>query len=184
MVIDSGAAQETFLKMEKEDVFEFSEAMTELKNNINYCEVCYNISDQKICSICSNPNRNEELICVVEDIRDVIAIENTEQYKGLYHVLGGVISPMDGIGPQDLYIEAFLNRMDKGNVKEVIMALSSTMEGDTTNFFIFKKIKDQTLKISTIARGMAVGDQIEYTDEITLGKSIRNRVPYEQTLGG
>ncbi len=171
------------LKQEDDSVLDFAEALTELKKNINYCRMCYNISDQEICSICSNPNRNGEIVCVVEDIRDVIAIENTNQYTGLYHVLGGVISPMDGIGPQDLNVSSFIERVEKGDVKEVIMALGSTMEGDTTNFYIYKKIKDFEVNISTIARGMAVGDQIEYTDEITLGKSIRNRIPYEQTLG-
>jgi len=171
------------LKLDKEEVGDFAEAITELKNNINFCDTCYNISDQTICSICSNPKRQKEIICVVEDIRDIIAIENTSQFNGLYHVLGGVISPIDGIGPQDLNIDQFLNRISKDNVKEVIMALSSTMEGDTTNFYLYKKIKDLPINISTIARGMAIGDQIEYTDEITLGKSIRNRIPYEQTLG-
>ena len=172
------------LKLDEEEVRDFAEAITELKNKINYCEICYNISDKVVCSLCSNSSRNSELICIVEDIRDVIAIENTGQYNGLYHVLGGVISPIDGIGPQDLNIDSLIDRLSKGNVQEVIMALGSTMEGDTTNFYLFKKVKDFPIKISTIARGMAIGDQIEYTDELTLGKSIRNRILYEQTLGG
>lgn len=172
------------LKQERSSVQDFSEAILELKDKVNYCEVCNNISDRNVCEICSNVHRSKEIICVVEDIRDVIAIENTSQFKGLYHVLGGVISPMDGIGPQDLSIDAFLKRLENGQVTEVIMALGSTMEGDTTNFYIYKKIKDKELNISTIARGMAIGDQIEYTDEITLGKSIINRIPYEQSLKG
>lgn len=171
------------LKQDKEDISEFAQAITELKENIKHCQLCFNISDHDLCGICSNQKRQRDLVCVVEDIRDVIAIENTNQYPGLYHVLGGVISPIDGIGPQDLNIDAFLSRLDAGEVKEVIMALGSTMEGDTTNFYLFKKIRNLPIKISTIARGMAVGDQIEYTDELTLGKSIRNRIPYEQTLG-
>lgn len=170
------------LKLEKEEVSDFSMALLDLKNNVSHCEKCFNISDHNICEICNNPKRDIQTVCVVEDIRDVIAIENTQQYFGLYHVLGGVISPIDGIGPQDLKINALIERVEKDQVKEVIMALGSTMEGDTTNFFIFKKIKEFDLKVSTIARGMAVGDQIEYTDELTLGRSITNRLPYEQTL--
>ena len=172
------------LKLETSEVTDFTDALRELKNNISYCSKCFNISDQSICTICSNPRRQSNIICVVEDIRDVIAIENTNQFNGLYHVLGGVISPIDGIGPQDLNIAPFMDRLDNDSVTEVIMALGSTMEGDTTNFYLYKKIKDRDIKISTIARGMAIGDQIEYTDEITLGKYIRNRIPYEQTLGG
>jgi recombination protein RecR len=172
------------LKLEKEEVRDFALALTELKNNINYCERCYNISDQPLCSICANQKRHHDIICVVEDIRDVIAIENTGQFNGVYHVLGGVISPIEGIGPQDLNLDTLMQRIHAGQAKEVIMALGSTMEGDTTNFYIYKKIKELDLKVSTIARGMAVGDQIEYTDEITLGKSIKNRIPYEQSLGG
>jgi recombination protein RecR len=170
------------LKLEKLEVSDFSNALTDLKNNIAYCKRCHNISDQEICSICESPKRDAQVVCIVEDIRDVIAIENTQQYFGLYHVLGGVISPIDGIGPQDLNINSLLERINSDHVKEVIMALGSTMEGDTTNFFIFKKIKDFDVSVSTIARGMAVGDQLEYTDELTLGRSIANRLPYEQTL--
>ncbi|MEQ8324288.1 MAG: recombination mediator RecR [Vicingaceae bacterium] len=171
------------LSLEDEEVFDFSDAITELKKNISYCKVCHNISDNETCEICINPGRDVKTLCVVEDIRDVIAIENTHQYYGRYHVLGGVISPIDGIGPQDLNIQSLIDRIEKEGVEEIIMALGSTMEGDTTNFFIFKKIGDSQIKISTIARGMAVGEQLEYTDEVTLGKSIKNRIPYEQTLG-
>jgi recombination protein RecR len=171
------------LKLEKEEVMEFALSLTDLKQHINYCQYCHNISDDETCEICNNPKRTNKVLCVVEDIRDVIAIENTQQYYGKYHVLGGVISPIDGIGPQDLNIHTLVDRIEKDEVEEIIMALGSTMEGDTTNFFIFKKIKDLTVNISTIARGMAVGEQLEYTDEITLGKSIKNRIPYEQSLG-
>lgn len=171
------------LNLEDQEVEDFAEAIVTLKKHVNYCHRCFNISDQQICDICSNPKRNQGIICVVEDIRDVIAIENTRQYTGLYHVLGGVISPIDGIGPQDLHIQTLIERVESEGISELIMALGSTMEGDTTNFFIFRKLQDKSMNISTIARGMAVGDQLEYTDEITLGKSIKNRVPYEQTLG-
>lgn len=170
------------LKQEKIQVSDFAQAIIELRQNINYCTICFNISDQPICDICNNVKRQAGIICIVEDIRDVLAIENTGQFTGLYHVLGGVISPMDGIGPSDLTIDALLQRIAAGNIKEVIMALGSTMEGDTTNFYLYKRIKDYDLNVSTIARGMAIGDQIEYTDEITLGKSILNRIPYEQSL--
>ena len=171
------------LKLEKEEVTEFALSLTDLMQHINYCQFCHNISDEQTCEICANPKRNNKVLCVVEDIRDVIAIENTQQFFGKYHVLGGVISPIDGIGPSDLNIHTLVDRIEKDEVEEIIMALGSTMEGDTTNFFIFKKIKDLTVNISTIARGMAVGEQLEYTDEITLGKSIKNRIPYEQSLG-
>ncbi|HAW50914.1 MAG TPA: recombination protein RecR [Flavobacteriales bacterium] len=171
------------LKLEKEEVTEFALSLTDLKEHINYCRHCHNISDEETCEICSNPKRSDKILCVVEDIRDVIAIENTQQFFGKYHVLGGVISPIDGIGPQDLNIHTLVERIEKDSVEEIIMALGSTMEGDTTNFFIYKKIKDKAVNISTIARGMAVGEQLEYTDEITLGKSIKNRIPYEQSLG-
>lgn len=170
------------LKQDKVQVNDFAEAIIELRQNINYCSICYNISDQPVCEICNNVKRQDSVICIVEDIRDVLAIENTGQFSGRYHVLGGVISPMDGIGPSDLTIDALLKRLKEGNVQEVIMALGSTMEGDTTNFYLYKRIKEYDLKVSTIARGMAIGDQIEYTDEITLGKSILNRIPYEQSL--
>lgn len=170
------------LKQEKDEVNRFGEAFIKLRNEIQYCSHCYNISEEKTCSICSNPNRDDEIICVVEDVRDVMAIENTSQFRGKYHVLGGIISPMDGIGPTDLRIEELVDRVSDGNIKEVIMALSTTMEGETTNFYIFKRLKNFGLNISTIARGVSIGDEIEYADELTLGRSLLNRVPYENTL--
>lgn len=170
------------LQMDKEEVNRFGEAFINLRNHINYCSECHNISDLDVCEICSNPSRNESLLCVVEDIRDVIAIENTHQFKGKYHVLGGIISPMDGIGPSDLNIESLIHKVEKGSVKEVIMALSTTMEGDTTNFYIFKKLKRSDVKLSVIARGISVGDELEFADEVTLGRSILNRTPYESSL--
>ena len=170
------------LQMDKEEVNRFGEAFINLRNHINYCSECHNISDLDVCEICSNPSRNESLLCVVEDIRDVMAIENTHQFKGKYHVLGGIISPMDGIGPSDLNIESLVHKVEKGSVKEVIMALSTTMEGDTTNFYIFKKLKGSDVKLSVIARGVSVGDELEFADEVTLGRSILNRTPYESSL--
>ena len=170
------------LQMDKEEVNRFGEAFINLRNHINYCSECHNISDLDVCEICSNPSRNESLLCVVEDIRDVMAIENTHQFKGKYHVLGGIISPMDGIGPSDLNIESLIHKVEKGSVKEVIMALSTTMEGDTTNFYIFKKLKGSDVKLSVIARGISVGDELEFADEVTLGRSILNRTPYENSL--
>lgn len=170
------------LQMDKEEVNRFGEAFINLRNHINYCSECHNISDLDVCEICSNHSRNESLLCVVEDIRDVMAIENTHQFKGKYHVLGGIISPMDGIGPSDLNIESLIHKVEKGIVKEVIMALSTTMEGDTTNFYIFKKLKGSEVKISVIARGISVGDELEFADEVTLGRSILNRTPYESSL--
>ena len=168
--------------MDREEVNRFGEAFINLRNHINYCSECHNISDLDVCEICSNPSRNESLLCVVEDIRDVMAIENTHQFKGKYHVLGGIISPMDGIGPSDLNIESLIHKVEKGSVKEVIMALSTTMEGDTTNFYIFKKLKGSDVKLSVIARGISVGDELEFADEVTLGRSILNRTPYENSL--
>ena len=149
---------------------------------MKYCRVCHNISDTDTCQICSNPQRDASTVCVVENIRDVMAVENTQQYKGLYHVLGGVISPMDGIGPSDLQIDSLVERVKSGVVKEVILALSSTMEGDTTNFFIFRKLAPYDVKITMIARGISIGDELEYTDEVTLGRSIVNRLPFTGTL--
>jgi recombination protein RecR len=166
------------LKLSENDVEFFSNAMIELKKGIVYCKTCHNISDTEVCRICSNPARDKMTVCVVETIKDVMAIENTQQYRGLYHVLGGVISPMDGIGPSDLEIESLVKRVDEENVSEVILALSTTMEGDTTNFYIFRKLSPFDIKITTIARGVAVGDDLEYTDEITLGRSIINRVEF------
>jgi len=170
------------LKKEKEDVNLFGQSFIDLSNNITYCQSCHNISDTPICDICSNSNRDGSIICVVEDVRDVMAIENTQLFKGKYHVLGGIISPMDGIGPNDLNIDSLIANVNKGEIKEVIMALSATMEGDTTNFYIYKKLKSFDVNLSTIARGVAIGDELEYADEITLGRSIQNRIPFEQTF--
>ena len=170
------------LNREVDDVTRFATAITSLREEIRFCKKCHNISDIEICQLCSNPNRDNSTLCVVEDIRDVMAIENTQQYKGLYHVLGGVISPMDGIGPKHLNIESLIDKVNSGEVKEIIFALSTTMEGDTTNFYIFKKLKETSVKVSTIARGIAFGDELEYADEITLGRSIANRLPYESSI--
>lgn len=170
------------LKQPKDQTMALAEALQSMRNEIKFCKSCYNISDVELCEICSNPNRNESIICVVEDIRDVMAIENTSSFKGLYHVLGGKISPMDGIGPHDLSIEPLVNKVKEGKVNELIFALSSTMEGDTTNFYIYKQIQDCKILTSTIARGISVGDELEYADEITLGRSILNRIPFESSL--
>ena len=169
------------LRQDEENVVRFSEAILQLRKEVVYCHQCHNISDQDLCEICRSPHRDQSLICVVEDLRDVIAIENTGQFHGLYHVLGGIISPMDGIGPGDLNIESLVSRLEhnKDHIREVILALSTTMEGDTTNFYIFRKIKPLDVKVSTIARGIAIGDELEYADEVTLGRSIVNRTPYE-----
>lgn len=158
-------------------------AIIKMRSEIVFCKKCHNISDTEFCEICTNSNRNAKLVCVVEDIRDVLAIENTGQFNGLYHILGGIISPMDGIGPNDLNIESLVKRVADDGVNEVIMALSTTIEGDTTNFYIYKKLKEFTLDITTIARGISIGDELEYADEVTLGRSILNRTPYESTLG-
>ncbi len=157
-------------------------ALDTLRSEIKLCQNCHNISDVAICEICSNKNRNAELICVVEDIRDVMAIESTSQFRGMYHVLGGKISPIDGIGPQDLTVESLVHKVKSGSIKEIIFALSSTMEGDTTNFYIYRRIEDCDVKVSTIARGISVGDELEYADEVTLGRSILNRIPFENSL--
>ena len=170
------------LKMDKDEVRNFGEAFIDLRDKINYCQECHNISDMDICELCSNPSRESSTLCVVEDIRDVVAIENTHQFKGKYHVLGGIISPMDGVGPADLNIESLVSKVAQGNIKEIIMALSTTMEGDTTNFYIFKRLKEFDIKMSVIARGISVGDELEYADEVTLGRSIVNRTPYENSL--
>lgn len=167
------------LNKEKQEVAQFSNSFLRLKENIQFCKRCHNISDSDLCSICNNPKRDSTLVCVVQDIRDVMAIESTGQFFGEYHVLGGVISPMDGIGPEDLTITSLLDRIDTFNVKEIIFGLPATMEGDTTNFFIYRKIQDKKIKTSLISRGIGVGNQLEYIDEITLGKSIVNRSPYE-----
>lgn len=170
------------LKMSEKEVTAFSESFTRMRNHIMFCEECHNISNNETCDICSSPHRDRSKICVVEDIRDVIAIENTGQYHGLYHVLGGIISPIDGKGPGDLNIASLLEKSQKEEHKEVILALKTTIEGDTTNFYLFKKLKDINISVSTIARGIAFGDELEYTDEITLGRSILNRTPYQGAL--
>ncbi|WP_418637857.1 recombination mediator RecR [Winogradskyella sp.] len=159
-----------------------SDALLHFRNDVKTCENCHNISDTTLCEICNNPKRNPEIVCVVEDIRDVMAIESTAQFNGLYHVLGGKISPIEGIGPQKLQIDSLVEKVEKGVVKEIIFALSSTMEGDTTNFYIFKQIEKYKLITSTIARGISVGDELEYADEVTLGRSIVNRIPFEQSI--
>lgn len=169
------------LKQDNQSVNKFAAAFDKLKEEIKYCNVCHNISDTDVCSICSNQRRNREEICVVEDIRDIIAIENTQQYNGLYHVLGGLISPMEGKGPNDLNIESLIHRVKEESPKEIIMALSATMEGDTTIFYINKKLSEFNLKISTISRGVSFGGELEYVDEITLGRSILSRVSYQQS---
>lgn len=170
------------LKRSPEEVDAFSRAILELRNNINYCKVCHNISDTEICSICRDTHRDKSLLCVVENIREVMAIENTGQFRGLYHVLGGIISPIDGVGPNDLQIPSLIERSKAVEVKEIILALSTTMEGDTTNFYIYRKLSGIDIKISVIARGVSVGDEIEYTDEITLGSSILNRTDFSNSL--
>lgn len=163
------------LRQNETDVVAFSESIRALKQEVKYCRVCHNISDTETCAICADPRRDASTVCVVETIRDVMAIESTQQYRGLYHVLGGIISPMDGVGPQDLSIQHLVDRVSSGVVSEVILALSSTMEGDTTNFYIYRKLEKAEVKISVIARGISVGDELEYTDEVTLGRSILNR---------
>ena len=168
------------LRQEEDDVTQLAEAISKMRKEVKRCKVCHNISDSDVCPICSNSRRDSSMICVVENIQDVMAVENTQQYNGLYHVLGGVISPMDGIGPADLEIDSLVERVGEGDVKEVILALSSTMEGDTTNFYIFRKLAPfAEVKISIIARGISVGDELEYTDEVTLGRSILNRTIFE-----
>ena len=161
-----------------------SNALLHLRNDVKTCEKCHNISDTLLCDICQNPRRNSDIVCVVEDIRDVMAIESTSQFKGLYHVLGDKISPIEGIGPQELKIESLVNKVENAEIKELIFALSSTMEGDTTNFYIFKQIEKFDITTSTIARGISVGDELEYADEVTLGRSIVNRIPFEQSIKG
>jgi recombination protein RecR len=170
------------LKSKPEDVENFGMAIIKMRKEINYCTSCGNISDSELCEICASPKRDASLICVVEDIRDVMAIENTGQYNGVYHVLGGIISPIEGIGPQDLNIGNLINRVSAGTAREVILALPSTIEGDTTNFYLYKKLNDGTLRLSVIARGISIGDELEHTDEVTLGRSILNRTPYENIL--
>lgn len=170
------------LKQPESQTTHLAKALVDLKTEVNFCKNCHNISDQEICEICQNPKREQGVVCVVEDVRDVMAIENTSQYKGVYHVLGGKISPMDGIGPSELNIASLLEKVTAGKVTELIFALSSTMEGDTTNFYIYRQLKDAPVTTSTIARGIGVGDELEYADEVTLGRSIVNRVPFENSL--
>ncbi|HLN73568.1 MAG: recombination mediator RecR [Methylococcaceae bacterium] len=170
------------LKQDVHDVELFANSIIQLRSEIKHCKVCHNISDTEVCNICSNPSRNGSFICVVENIKDVMAIENTHQFTGLYHVLGGIISPMDGIGPSDLEVESLVERVKEGTVEEIVLALSTTMEGDTTNFFIYKKLKTLNVKISTLARGVSIGDELEYTDEVTLGRSIVNRMNFEDSI--
>ncbi len=170
------------LKQPSGQTARLSSALEDLRISVKFCAQCHNISDVELCEICTNPKRDESMVCVVEDIRDVMAIENTDQFNGLYHVLGGKISPMEGVGPQELTISSLVNKAKEGKIKELIFALSSTMEGDTTNFYIFKQLEGLEIKTSTIARGIAIGDELEYADEVTLGRSILNRIPFENSL--
>lgn len=167
------------LKQDDQQVEALGNSLIKLKKDINYCKVCRNLSDSDVCDICSSPKRKKEIICIVQDIRDILAIENTGQFEGLYHVLGGIISPLDGIGPEDLNIASLIERIGSGNVAEVIFALPTTVEGDTTNFYLYKLMKDLAVNITSIARGVSIGDDIEYADEVTLGRSILNRQPYQ-----
>ena len=170
------------LRQSEDQTNQLSKALLDMRSSINFCQQCHNISDQLVCEICANPNRNQNTICVVEDIRDVLAIESTASYRGVYHVLGGKISPMDGIGPTDLNIQSLVDKVNESKIKELIFALSSTMEGDTTNFYIYRQIQGAEVILSTIARGISIGDELEYADEVTLGRSITNRVPFESSL--
>ncbi len=170
------------LRQPKEQSILLADAIKDLREQIRFCKSCNNISDNELCEICSNAHRNKRIICVVEDIKDVMAIESTSSFRGLYHVLGGKISPMDGIGPQDLNIDSLIDKVRRNAVDELIFAMSPTMEGDTTNFYIYRQIQDFNIKTSTIARGIAVGNELEYTDEITLGRSIIDRIPFEASL--
>jgi recombination protein RecR len=170
------------LKQEKNSVEQFGDSFVQLINRINYCSRCYGISDSELCEVCANPKRDIETICIVEDIRVMMAIESTMQYKGIYHILGGLISPMDGVGPNDIRAEELVEKVKTRAVKEVIFALSTTMEGDTTNYYLFRRLKESGVKISSIARGIAIGDELEYTDEITLATALSSRMPYENSL--
>ena len=170
------------LRQPQDQTSQLASALQMMRSEIKFCKSCHNISDTDLCDICANPRRTDDIICVVEDIRDVMAIENTSSFRGLYHVLNGKISPMDGIGPNDLNIQTLVKKVKSGKVKELIFALSSTMEGDTTNFYIYKQIQGVDVIISTIARGISVGNELEYTDEVTLGRSILNRIPFESSL--
>ncbi len=168
------------LRRSDEEVFDFASAIETMKREVKHCKVCHNISDTDICPICSDPRRDKSTICVVENIQDVMAIENTQQYSGLYHVLGGIISPMDGVGPSDIEIDSLVERVAQGGIEEVIMAISPTMEGDTTAFYISRRLAEYDVKITVIARGIAIGDELEYADEVTLGRSIINRTPLDK----
>ena len=170
------------LRQDAATVEAFGNAIITLKKEVKYCKVCHNISDTEVCRICGNPQRDASTVCVVENIRDVMAVEATQQFRGLYHVLGGVISPMDGIGPGDLQIESLIARVTENEIKEVVLALSSTMEGDTTNFYIYRKLEKANVKLSVIARGISIGDELEYTDEVTLGRSIVNRTLFTGSI--
>ncbi|MCX7743949.1 MAG: recombination mediator RecR [Flavobacteriales bacterium] len=170
------------LRQEESQVNHFGETLLRLKKDIRFCRQCHHIAEKELCQFCSNYSRDHSVICVVEDIKDVLAIENTHQFRGVYHVLGGRISPMEGIGPSDLHIESLLERVAQGGVQEIILAMSSTMEGDTTNFYLFKKLSGYPIQVTTIARGIGFGDELEYADEMTLGRSILHRIPYEKTL--
>lgn len=167
-------------KMEKENVDALLSAISKMKEDIKYCKICHNLSDNEVCEICSNPKRDQSIVCVVQDIRDVIAIENTQQFKGVYHVLGGVISPMEGIGIAQLKLQELFDRVEAGGIKEVILALPATVEGDTTNFYIFKNIATKVEQVTTIARGVGIGEELEYTDEVTLGRSLLARTDFEK----
>lgn len=171
------------LRQEKETVNQFGESIIRLRNDVVHCHICHNISDTETCSICASHLRNSSVICVVENVRDVMSVENTHQFNGLYHVLGGIISPVDGISPSQLEIDSLVKRVEAGNISEVILALPTTMEGDTTNYYIFRKLKPFDIAITTLSRGVSVGDDLEYTDEITLGRSIVNRVDFERSMG-
>lgn len=168
------------LKKDKLSIENFGNSFINLINNIRYCKKCYSIAENELCEVCANPKRNTEIICVVEDIRVMMAIENTMQFKGVYHILRGLISPLDGIGPDDIKIQELIERVKNDNIKEVIFALSTTMEGDTTNYYLFRKLKEYNINISSIARGISIGDEIEYADEITLGAAISRRMPYTE----
>jgi len=168
------------LRRDSEEVKRFGESIIRLHEEIHYCKICNNISDTEICNICNDGTREKSIVCVVESIQDVMAIENTRQFKGVYHVLGGIISPIDGIGPSDLKIDSLEEKVKSGNIKEIIFALSTTMEGDTTNYYLFRRLNKYSVALTTLARGVAIGDELEYTDEITLGRAINNRNPYQQ----
>jgi recombination protein RecR len=170
------------IKQDPKIIEGFIHSLDKLRHELRFCKQCHNISETEVCSVCSNPSRDHSVICLVQDFRDIIAVENTGQFKGIYHVLGGLISPLDGIGPADLNIQSLVDKVSTGTIKEVILALNATMEGETTSFFVFKKLNPYHITMSAIARGIAVGDELEYTDEITLARSISNRVPFNDSL--